>query len=77
MKKLSSELVQTFAANLKGKRLAARYSQEELALRAGLDRTYVSGCERGARNPSLISVEKLANALGTTADSLFRPRDEL
>ena len=72
VKKLPSELVQTFAANLRATRLASRYSQEELALRAGLDRTYISGCERGTRNPSLISVEKLANALGVNAESLFR-----
>lgn len=39
-------------------------SQTELAARAGLDRTYVSGIEHGERNPSLTSVFKLARALG-------------
>ena len=38
-------------------------SQEDLALEAGLDRTYVSGVERGIRNPTLMVLEKLAGAL--------------
>lgn len=38
-------------------------SQEGLALEAGLDRTYVSGIERGVRNPSIAIVAKLAVAL--------------
>ena len=39
-------------------------SQEELADRAGLHRTYVSGVERGVRNPTLTVLEKLALGLG-------------
>ena len=46
-------------------------SQEELAGRAGLHRTYVCDIERGARNVSLKSIEKLANALGVPAAALF------
>jgi CheY-like chemotaxis protein len=46
-------------------------SQEELAHRAGLHRTYVSDVERGARNPSLESVEKLARALEFSVSMLF------
>lgn len=41
-------------------------SQEELADRAGLHRTYVSGVERGVRNPTLTVIERLARALGVT-----------
>ena len=41
-------------------------SQEELADRAGLHRTYVSGVERGVRNPTLTVVERLARALGVS-----------
>ena len=38
-------------------------SQEELAFRANLHRTYVSGVERGVRNPTVLSVSRLAKAL--------------
>ena len=46
-------------------------SQGELASRAGLHRTYVSDLERGARNPSIESVEKLARALHISVAKLF------
>lgn len=48
-------------------------SQEELAGRAGLHRTYVADIERGARNPSLESINKLANALELSLSALFGP----
>ncbi|HTD67849.1 MAG TPA: response regulator, partial [Candidatus Limnocylindria bacterium] len=48
-------------------------SQEELAGRAGLHRTYVSDIERGARNVSLESIEKLARALKISVATLFSP----
>lgn len=67
MNKSQSQLISVFAANLRKFREKKGYSQEELASRAGLDRTYVSGCERGVRNPSLISLEKLANAMDIPA----------
>lgn len=38
-------------------------SQEELAFRSGLHRTYVSGVDRGVRNPTIIVVGRLARAL--------------
>jgi transcriptional regulator with XRE-family HTH domain len=38
-------------------------SQEELAHRASIDRTYVSGLERGIRNPTVLILQDLANAL--------------
>jgi transcriptional regulator with XRE-family HTH domain len=46
-------------------------SQEALALIAGVDRTYVSGVERGVRNPSLKSMQRLAAALDITLDEVF------
>jgi CheY-like chemotaxis protein len=46
-------------------------SQEELAYRAGLHRTYISDLERGARNPSIESVEKLARGLQISVSMLF------
>ena len=71
METLDSALVKAFAGNLKRLRNKSRLSQEELALRAGLDRTYISGCERAVRNPSLLSVEKIAEALNVTATDLL------
>ena len=46
-------------------------SQEELAGRSGLDRTYISGIERGRRNPSVRSLQRVSDALGTTLDVIF------
>lgn len=52
-----------FGQRLRQLRRARDLSQEALAERAGLDRTYVSGCERGRRNVSLLNILKLAEAL--------------
>lgn len=49
----------------------AEISQEELAFRAGLDRTYVSGIERGRRNPSLKSMQRVAAELAVSLDQVF------
>ena len=48
---------------MKRLREAQGWSQEELADRAGVHRTYVSGVERGIRNPTITVLEKLAEAL--------------
>jgi len=50
-----------------------RITQEELADRAGLHRTYIAGIERGARNPSLKSIEKIAKGLQLSIAGLFSP----
>lgn len=52
-----------FATNLRARRISAGVSQEELAARAGLHRTYVGSVERGERNISIDNMEQLANAL--------------
>ncbi|WP_324709903.1 helix-turn-helix domain-containing protein [Pseudomonas citronellolis] len=54
-----------------------RLSQEELADRAGIDRTYISGVERGVRNPSLLVMQRIATALGSDLDVLFATAREL
>lgn len=46
------------------------WSQEEFAERAGLHRTYVSGVERGVRNPTVTVLEKLARGLGVSMPDL-------
>jgi CheY-like chemotaxis protein/DNA-binding Xre family transcriptional regulator len=58
-------------ATIKEQRSTLGISQEELAYRAGLHRTYISDIERGARNISIKSIEKLAGALAVSVSSLF------
>lgn len=48
-----------------------RLSQEELADRARMDRTYISGVERGRRNPTIRVLQHIAEALGVDLDVLF------
>ena len=55
---------QILGTNVRRLREAKGWSQEDLAENANLHRTYVSGIERGVRNPSLTIVFKLAAALG-------------
>jgi transcriptional regulator with XRE-family HTH domain len=50
--------------NVRKRREARELTQEKLAERAGLDATYISGIERGLRNPGIKNVAKLARALG-------------
>ena len=61
--------------NLKKYRLAAGFSQEGLALACGLHRTYVSGVERGIRNPTVTVLAKLAKPLDVPAASLLEEID--
>ena len=57
--------------NVKRLREAQGISQENLADRAGVHRTYVSGVERGVRNPTITVLEKLAVALSTGLPELL------
>lgn len=61
-----------FGNRLKEIRVNKGMSQETLALTAGLDRTYVSGCERGIRNIGLENICKLADALDVLPEVLFK-----
>jgi transcriptional regulator with XRE-family HTH domain len=70
---LRSEL----ATQIKLARAEAGLSQEELALEAGVDRTYVSQLERGIANPSLLVLSRLADTLDVEIKvSLVRPRSD-
>jgi CheY-like chemotaxis protein/DNA-binding XRE family transcriptional regulator len=66
-----------FGAAVRLRRAHLGISQEELAGRAGLHRTYISDVERGARNVSLESIHRLANALGIPMSVLFARLEEL
>jgi transcriptional regulator with XRE-family HTH domain len=58
--------------NVKRLREASRLSQEDLAFEAELHRTYISGVERGVRNPTVTVVAKIAEALRVGPDQLLR-----
>ena len=62
-----------FGLTIKEWRGKSGISQEVLAERAGLHRSYVADIERGARNVSLHSIEKLAQALKVSLSTLFEP----
>ena len=66
-----ADLKALLGAAIKAERSALGISQEELAYRADLHRTYISDVERGARNPSIESIQKLASALKTSVSMLF------
>ena len=65
------DIRQRLGQNVKRARLAKGWSQEEFADLAGIHRTYVSDIERGARNPTIAVVEKLAVPLQVTPSALL------
>lgn len=64
-------LAKRFGELVRRKRLERGYSQEDFSFRSGLHQTYVSGIERGRRNVTLETADRLAKALGTTLSSMF------
>ena len=60
-----------FGQRVRELRLAKGFSQEELAFRAGIHRTYLGGIERGERNPALKNIAGIAKALDNTLRELF------
>ena len=60
--------------NVQDLRRAKGLTQEDLAARAEIHQTYLSGVERGKRNPSLDVLERLAKALGADLDEVTRRR---
>ncbi|MGL5906953.1 MAG: helix-turn-helix domain-containing protein [Shewanella sp.] len=65
------KLLLLFGAHVKSLRLKNDVSQEKLALLSELDRTYISGIERGKRNISLLNIIKLSASLNVTPAMLL------
>lgn len=61
-------------ANIREARLAAGMTQEDLAERSGFSQQYISGLERGKRNPTIVSLYELAQALGVSHEQLVEAR---
>ena len=70
---MSHEQLRRFGRNVRARRIALGYSQEQLAERSKSHRNYIGGIERGERNPTLLKIEQLADALGTPASELLEP----
>ena len=68
---MKSSLIEIVAKTITKLRKTTTISQEELAYRSGLDRTYISGIERGVRNITLESLEKVVSGLGIDMETFF------
>ena len=75
MRKPSKQLLSTLSINIKRLRKELDLSQELLANRSGLHRTYIGAIERGERNATLSSLEVLAEALGVNIPTLLTIHD--
>lgn len=60
--------------NVRRARIAAGLTQEELSERCGFSQQYLSGLERGRRNPTIVTLYELAQALGVSHIRLVEPQ---
>ena len=67
-----TDIKKQLGKKIKELRLRAGYSQEELASKAGLHRTYMSDIERGERNVSVENIKKIADALNVDPSELLK-----
>lgn len=68
---MNSKILRQFGDQVKRLRKDKGWSQEELAKRAGLHRTYIGSIERSERNVSLMNIERIAKALNTKIRKLL------
>ena len=71
-KRAKPDIRERFGFAVKIRREELKLTQEDLAEKAGIHRTYLSDVERGSRNLSLINIERLAAALAMSMSDLFR-----
>lgn len=70
--KKDADIAARFGQRVRELRKAKDLSQEAFAAECGLDRTYISGIERGRRNVSLRNIEVIAKALGISISELTK-----
>ena len=70
MRKKPHPALVRFGENVRNARETREWTQEVLATKADVDQTFISGIERGARNPTVITISKLAKALAISASEL-------
>ncbi len=69
---INQNILVEFGENVRELRKAKGLSQEELAFRAELHRTYIGMIERAEKNITLLNIQKIANALDTSIADLFK-----
>ena len=67
----SKTISKRFGKNLKRIRLEKKMSQGDVARALGVHRSYISGLERGVRNPTLTNIERIARAMGINIQNLL------
>jgi len=67
-----SPIQKKLGQRVRDRRLELGMTQDILGEKTGLDRTYISGIERGLRNPALKNLSKLAKALKISIDQLMK-----
>jgi transcriptional regulator with XRE-family HTH domain len=66
---------QRIGQRIKELRTSKKISQEQLALKAEIDRTYMTSVENGKRNVSIVLIDKIIKALDTTFEDFFKGYD--
>lgn len=69
---MNSKVVRRFAANMKRIREEQKMSQGDIFRATKIERAYISNLEAGKQNPTLETIEKIATALGISADELLK-----
>lgn len=67
-----ANLTRKLGKNIKNIRLSKNMSQGDISRITGMDRAYVSRVESGQKNPTLLNLEKIANALEVHVDELIK-----
>lgn len=66
------KIFEQLGKNMKRIRAKKKMSQGDIARSLEVDRGYISNIENGKKNPTLATIQKLANALGVSADELLK-----